>query len=260
MTHSLKLLLACGLALLAAWANRKYLEEHVRTDNYLVVNTRVTRGQKLTADKLSSVALGGQTRDLLRLTIPFRERATVEDREAPRDLEAGELLRRVDFDTPTRKPMQLRKSEMALSVPLHNLNVDISALRVGQWVYFSIAPEAERRADLPGGEPAQPVLKNVGPFRILAIGQHTDEDYQATAIGPNGETKLTVAGRLGPDGKGFDERTNQLFLAINSPQGGKVRAILPENTIGRGERPARPERGATRLPEAPAQATSPPRN
>lgn len=238
MNNTLKLAIAGGLALLAAWANKKYLDSHMRTENYVMVNTAVARGEKLTPDKLSAVALGGQTQELRKLAIPYRERATVEERVTPRDLVPGELLRVVDFATSASKPMNLRSHEMPVPVPLANLNVDLAALRVGQWVYFTIAMDDPGHRDETGHDASRPLLKNVGPFRILAIGQHTEEDYQANSSGSQGDRQITVAGRYGNGGTGFDDKTRQLNEAVNGVKGGKVRAIIPHNDAGAKRRPA----------------------
>ena len=237
MNYTLKLALAGGLALLAAWANKKYLESHMRTENYVTVNAPVAKGEKLTADKLTGVALGGQTQDLRRLAIPYRERATVEDRVSPRDLVPGELLRVVDFANASSKPVRLRPDEMAIPVPLANLNVDLATLRVSQWVYFTIVFDERGNRTGVNEEPAKPLLKNIGPFRIVAIGTHTEEDYQSNVSGSQSDRQITVAGRYGPDGTGFDDKTDQLQRAIHGNDG-KLRAILPHNDAGARRRPA----------------------
>jgi hypothetical protein len=253
MNHTLKLALAAGLALLAAWANKQYLDASVRTESYLVVNARVLRGQKLTADKLSPVALGGQTRDLKLLSIPWRERATVEDRESPRDLEPGELLRRVDFDAPAKKPMRLRDDEVAVSIPLNNLNVNLPALRIGQFVYASIVTEIPRTGDDEDFSPTPKTqLKQVAPFRLLALGEHTESDFQASAASSQGERLITVAGRFRQEGNGFDESTEALHQAINAVQGGKVRAIFPHTDRVKPSARAEP-RPAAGMPTGPAR-------
>lgn len=259
MNHTLKLSLAAGLALLAAWANKQYLDASVRTESYLVVNARVLRGQKLTADKLSSVALGGQTRELKLLSIPWRERAAVEDRESPRDLEPGELLRRVDFEAPAKKPMRLRDDEVAVSIPLNNLNVNLPALRIGQFVYASIVTEIPRTGDDEDFSPTPKTqLKQVGPFRLLAIGEHTESDFQASATSSQGERLITVAGRFRQEGNGFDESTEALHQAINGVQGGKVRAIFPHTDRVKPSAGAEPRQaaGPTGTPTGPARTSA----
>ena len=257
MNHTLKLSLAAGLALLAAWANKQYLDKSIRKERYLVVNTRVLKGQKLTADKLSTVALGGQIHDLKKLCIPGNETNTVDGRDSPRDLEPGELLRRIDFDAPAKMPMRLRDDEMVITIPLNNLNVPLPALRIGQFVYASIVTEIPRTGDEHDYiSPPQTQLKQIGPFRLLAIGEHTESDFQASAVNSQAEKQITVAGRLRKKGGGFDEATEALHQAVNGVKGGKVRAIYPHNGQATQSKKAEPRQaaGSTGVPTGPTRS------
>ncbi|MBS0265858.1 MAG: hypothetical protein JSS02_28260 [Planctomycetes bacterium] len=246
MPNTLKLALAAALALLAAYANQTYLKRRLATEQFVVVSSKVLRGQKLTADKLTAVALAGQTADLVRIAIPYRERAAVEDRIAPRDFEPGELLIRPSFETPPKKIPVLPKNELPIFISLQNIPHNTVFLRVGQWVYFGVR-QGEDRLDT-----TQPI-ERIGPFRIVAIGRNLDEEFTDDTPGQAGEREITVAGRVGlsaSGGSGFDAASERLDQANSGLGGARLVSIYPDSVrAAQSAAVARSDRGTA--PETP---------
>lgn len=155
MSHTMKLLIAVGLALLAALLNWVVVSQRTNPVKFSALNTSVSAGETITTDMIKAVDVPASFAESIRKSVvPWNEMAVLSGKTALRDIEEGELL--LWQDAPVRGPRyDLREGETALFIDVSNSPV--TSIGVGEQISFRIASGE--------GEPEW-----VGPFRVVTVG------------------------------------------------------------------------------------------
>ncbi len=95
MNHLTKLLIAAGLAAIAAIANLSWLTVHQsKPELYVAVRNGIERNVPLSQTLLQPVAIPGEAETLRKTYIPWEARAEILEFPAPRSYDAGEVVMR----------------------------------------------------------------------------------------------------------------------------------------------------------------------
>jgi hypothetical protein len=108
MSHTMKLSLAIGLALLAAVLNAIWLSAEKRPTSYAAAASTLKGGQEITADMLTAVPVPGDPERLRMALIPYANRAILFGLKAPREYVAGDMF----FQRDIQAPLELSRYEV----------------------------------------------------------------------------------------------------------------------------------------------------
>ena len=180
MNHTAKLMIAIGLAAVAAFLNFIVISQRTKPVKFAAMKTSASAGETLTTDMIDFVEVPAQfSEQLKRSVVPWNEMAVLSGKTLLRDVERGELL--FWQDAPISGPRyDLRKGETAVFLDVSNSPV--STIAVGESVSFRI-----------GTQTGESDLEWVGPFRVVTVGD-----------------KRVPGERL--------ERVNEISVAISSDQ------------------------------------------
>lgn len=175
MSHSVKLLIAIGLAVLAAIMNFAAVSSSTKPVKFVSLNEARRAGETITTDVMSAVDVPAQYADDLKQSIvPWNEMAILSGKRLSRDVEAGELL--LWEDAPVRGPRyDLREGETAVFINVSDSSV--STVTVGESISFRFP-----------GEDSEQTMQWVGPFRVVTVG-----DKRVRGESEDRVTELSVA-------------------------------------------------------------------
>ena len=132
----------------------------------------------------------------------------------PRALKAGELLLLQDL-APSNPTLLLGEGERALLVSVKNIAVEPKLLRVGQEVGFVIETPKGSGTDAPTDAAAHERLREIGPFRIVSVGDQVTTDVEGAS------STISVAVKVEEGGK-LPEHGAQL---LDADEGHRLRAL-----------------------------------
>ena len=159
MSHTVKLLAAIGLGVLAAILNFAVISQRTNPVPFAVLKEPISGGTTITTDMISSVDVPAQFAEALsKSVIPMEDMAVLSGKIATQDIESGVLI--LWDRIPTGGPQyDLRDGETALFIDVSSSPV--ASIAVGEQISFRIpTPDQEDR------------LEWVGPFRVVTVGDN----------------------------------------------------------------------------------------
>lgn len=217
------------VGLIAAGLNYYVLSQRDEPVKFLRVKERVRAGTTISVEAVDVIELTAPPETLKQMgatVVSARDKSIVVGRAAIRDLEPNDLVLWRDFVTARG---ELKKP--SVPVPLEGLTLPDRLLQVGDQIGFVLSRRTPPAT--PDGPPGEPVLEEIGPFRISSVSGQTrrPELDSREAVGP-GERVITVEMESAPGGKlspsmekllstrvdPNDARTPRLIAVVLRPQ------------------------------------------
>jgi len=223
------------VGLIAAGLNWYVLNQRDAPKRYLRVKDKVNAGTPLTADALEVVELSGppDTLDQLKNTVvPAGDKGLVVGRSTTRDLQPNDLVLWRDFVSARgelKKPF--------LPVSLEGLSLPERLLQAGDQISFIVSRRGPPATA--GGPPGELGVEEIGPFRVLSVGDLTDRrELDSKERASTANHSITIEVEYDKDKK-LSPNIQKLMLArqndSSDPRGSKVVAIVlrPRSETGK---------------------------
>ena len=174
MPNLLKLLIPLGLGVVAACINYSILSSSTKTSAFLTVNEQVSINSEVDVDNLLPLQIPFDASvGLKKVAIDYKDRAAIFRQRATRDVYPGDVLLYRDSNFDSAPSYDLRSpTEEVIAVPVSNR--DIIGARIGDYLKFIIPEDLEN--------PTLTETQEIGPFRIVAIGEQTNIDAQELSL------------------------------------------------------------------------------
>ncbi|TWU03701.1 CpaB family protein [Neorhodopirellula pilleata] len=159
MSHTIKLLAAVGLGLLAAILNFVVISSRTNPVKFATLKEAVRAGTTITTDMITSIDVPAQfAESLSKSAVPMEDMAVLSGKAASQDIEAGILLL-WDF-VPIRGPQyDLRDGETAVFIDVSRSPV--ASISVGEQISFRLPIDDQESG-----------FEWIGPFRVVTVGDN----------------------------------------------------------------------------------------
>jgi len=177
MNHLMKLALPIGLGLFAGFLNWMTVSSRIKPHDFVKVKDKLRAGEDFTDDNLERFPLQGTAEELSETLIPWKDRAVLYHRPAPRDLAEGDVVFWRDATAPKLK-LSAGPGELEFRVGLRDLQAIPKDVRAGQHVSFRMGQKVstssvDRRKPQAYETTAE---QTVGPYRVLEVGGFSADD------------------------------------------------------------------------------------
>lgn len=227
MKNWMKLAIAAVVGVVAAVLNNMALQSKLTPKEYVRISPAVTRikaGEPLRDGDLQKLLLpAGDTDDLARTAVPWKDKAALVGIPAARELKGGSILFWRDA-SPAAETL-LEPGEAAVQVSIGGVRYPPGLLAIGRKVIFLVRKDARLAADQKKAGSAPGVVQNVGvvqyehlgPFRIIGLGDrllNPSNKGDQNAVGGSGDS-VVLAMKMKEDGQ-MDPQTLQLIASARA--------------------------------------------
>jgi hypothetical protein len=185
MSHSIRLLIALGLAGTATYGNHMYLKSRLQSEQFAAATRALKPPATIAAEDLYPVSLSGEIAGSKEVLVRWDRRDEIIGRPIPREIAQHELLNVSSFISAVRLPVPAGK--LGIFVPTDDFATVPTFLRPNMVVYFSV-----RRILAAGTEEIAEDPRMIGPFTVTAVDGITDP-YAQVDVQSNRRPMLTIA-------------------------------------------------------------------
>lgn len=227
MNPWMKLGLPVGLGLVAAMTNWAATSSKLKPYACVRVASDIGYGDPIQENLLTRFEVRGDLASFPKTFVPWDERALLYGHLAPRPFKEGDLVMWRDA-APHENVLPTQPGELPMSVSMRGMTVVPDFIQVGEKVSFFVGRDPSRvrnsdPAEADAGLAIDPgVAKQIGPFRVLAVGTRTTQVDQSTK---QRDTSLTIAAKFASDGV-LDEQSDRLLAALKGFNGAHVLGVV----------------------------------
>lgn len=223
-----KLGLPLALGMLAAAMNWAATTSKLAPYACVRLASDVEFGEPLRQDMFERVEISGDLLNLPDTFVPWRERSLLYGYPSPRSFTKGDLVLLRDAE-PQKNVLPTQPGELPMSISLGSMTVVPEFIQVGQQVSFFVGKEPSRSAETAVSQETRAVARQIGPFRVLAVGNRTTQLGQDR---PRDGQTLTIAARMVEDDV-LDEQSDQLLASLKGFEGMQVMGVILHTTTHR---------------------------
>ncbi len=235
MSLWIKLGLPIGLGLVASFMNMVATTSKLAKYVAVRINQEVEFGVPLREEMLERAEISGDLFNLPKSFVAWKDRASIYGHPAPRRFETGDLVMWRDAE-PQNNILPTNAGELPMSVSLGGVTVVPEFISVGEQVSFFVGKQPSRGTRDPAdwdsrdhlAPAARSIAHQIGPFRVLAVGNRTTKLGQGQT---RNERILTIAARIAAGGV-LDEKSDRLLAALKGFDEMEVMGVILHKTSG----------------------------
>lgn len=208
-----KFALPIGLGIAAMFMQQNYISRKVQTHPFIVIESPIKLGEKITPASISVIELPGDKEQLSKSFIPHDQKQNIIFTVAQRDLHHGDILAWQDSDKTKMQIYGLKPHEVLLPIRTDGITVEKKHLMPGREVSFIVLKKPVKDES---PEPVQDI-EIIGKYKIITVGLQEEKMTTQAENNPEDQSRnndqiFTVA--VVPDKeKALDEKGMALELA-----------------------------------------------